>query len=399
MYRLVFAIVPMLLLGAQPDARELVRQSADAIKKYRSYQLESLIVVEMRGGPALPTMEMPSSISVRRPDKMRIDSRSRAGSITIVGDGEHTWYYLLPQNQFIKREASVSPEAAVNNSGLMPKSLPDVSQSIDSMKLAGEDSIAIEGKPYPCWKILTTYKDIHLPEHDMTVRDAAQTTWISKAEGLTLQSEFRSKIFLSGSAEPIEMTQSTHTVAVRLNLDLPDSTFVFTAPEGAKETKDWTLPGIAKPDVIGKPVPALSGKALDGAEIDLAALRGKVVLLDFWATWCTPCQRELPNLEKLHKEFQDQGVVVVGMNVGEDRQTVQDFLKSAGLTLPVVPLEENAELIAALSVNAYPTMVVVDREGNIASYEVGVRGEAGLRAELDKLGIHAHDGVSRHEAK
>ena len=391
MYGLVLAIVPALLLSqeSRPDPRELLRESAAAIKKYKSYQLESLIVVEMRGGPALPTMEMPSSISVRRPDKMRIESRSRAGAITIVGDGEHTWYYLLPQKKFIKREASVSPEAAVNNAGLMPKSLPDVSQIRGSVKLAGEDSLNIEGQQFPCWKIETTYKDIRLPEHEMTVRDAAQTIWISKADGLTLQSTFHSKIFLAGSAQPIEMTQSTHTTAVRLNVDLPDSMFVFTPPDGAKETEDWSLPGIAKPDLIGKAAPALKAKALDGGEIDLAALRGKVVVLDFWATWCAPCQRELPNLEKLHKEFREQGVVVVGMNVGEDRSVVQDFLKNAGLTLPVVPIDETAELIGDLSVNAYPTAVVVDREGKIASYEVGVRGEEGLRAELAKLGIHS----------
>lgn len=389
MYRLVLWTLPALLLGqaAQPDPRELVRQSAGAIKKYQSYQLESLIVVEMRGGPMLPKMEMPSSISVRRPDRMRIESHSHAGSITIVGDGEHTWYYLLPQNKFIKREASASPEAAVNSAGLMPKSLPDVSRSIDSVTLAGEDSITIEGKQFPCWKIDTTYKEIHLAEQDTTIRDAAQTTWISKAEGLALQSTFRSKIFLSGSAEPIEMTQSTHTTALRLNIDLPDSTFVFTPPEGAKEAEDWTLPGIAKPDVIGKPAPALKAKAIDGAEIDLASLRGKVVLLDFWATWCVPCKRELPNLEKLHEEFHEQGVVIVGMNVGEDKSTVQDFLKSAGLSYPVVPVDDTAELVAELSVNAYPTVMLVDREGKIASYEVGVRGEAALRAELAKLGV------------
>jgi thiol-disulfide isomerase/thioredoxin len=398
MYRLVLSMVPALLLSqtttAPPDPRELVRQSADAIKKYKSYQLESLIVVEMRGGPVLPKMEMPSSISVRRPDKMRIESRSQAGSITIVGDGEHTWYYLSTQNKFIKREAAASPESAVNNAGVTSTSLPDVSKSIDSVKLAGEDSIGIEGKQFSCWKIETTYKEIRLAEQNTTIRDAAQTTWISKNEGLTLASTFHSKIFLSGSSEAIEMTQSTHTTAVRLNIDLPDSTFVFTPPKGAEEAEDWTLPGIAKPDVIGKPAPALKAKAIDalnpeGAEIDLASLRGKVVLLDFWTTWCAPCKREQPNLEKLHQEFGGQGVVVLGVNVGEDRSTVQDFLKKSGFTYPVVPVNDAAELIARLSVNAYPTMVLVDRDGNIASYEVGVRGEEALRPDLEKLGVHS----------
>lgn len=389
MTRLALLALPILMFWQPktPDARDLLRDSANAIKKYKSYRIESLIVVDMRGGPVLPRIEMPSSISVRRPDKMRVESRSQAGSVTIVGDGEHTWYYLSAQNKFVKREATASPEAAVNNSGIVPKSLPDVSQSIESVKLAGEDTLNIEGKAYPCWKVETAYRLIRLPEQNMTIDDGVQTTWISKAEGLNLKSSFVAKIFLSGSREAIEMTQASHTTSLHLNVDLPDSTFVFTPPAGATETEDGTLPGIGKPDLVGKPAPALKVKAIDGAEIDLAALKGKVVLLDFWATWCVPCRRELPNLEKLHKEFGEQGVVVVGMNVGEERSTVQDFLKSAGLSYPVAPIDETAQPIADLAVNSYPTVVVVDREGKIASYEVGVRGEEGLRAALQKVGV------------
>ncbi len=395
MYRpvlaMLLAILPALLCGqdSQPDPKELLRQSAAAIRKYQSYQMESLIVVEMRGGPALPRIEMPSSIRVKRPDKIRIESRSQAGEITIAGNGEHTWYYLLPQNKFIEREASTPPEAAVNKAGLAPTSLPDVTRSVESVKLAGEDNVTIEGRRFPCWKIETRYAPIHLPEHDMTVRDASQITWISKAEGLTLESEFHSKIFLADSTEPIEMTQSTHTISLQLNPDLPDSLFAFTPPEGAKQTEDWSLPGIVKPDLIGQAAPALKAKTMDGAEIDLAALRGKVILLDFWATWCGPCKREMPNLEKLHKEFGDQGVVVIGMNVGEDRSTIETFLKDAKLTYPVAPIEDSSDLIAQLSVSAYPTAVVVDREGKIRSYEVGVRGEAALRADLKKAGVES----------
>jgi thiol-disulfide isomerase/thioredoxin len=392
MHRLAFLWLIPALLAAQPDPRELMRDSADAIKKFRSYELETIVNVEMHGGPINTKMEMPGTVAVRRPDRMRIESRSQAGGITIVSDGENTWYYLSTLKKYIKRAASASPEAAVGNSGLMPKNLPDISQSVESVKVTGEDTISVAGKKTPCWVIETRYKQISLPEQEMVVFDAVQIAWISKETKLSLQSSFTGGINMSGVAVPVEMTQSTRTTALRVNVDLPDALFEFKIPAGAKETEDWTLPGIAKPDVVGKPAPALMAKALDGAEIDLAKLRGKVVLLDFWATWCGPCQHELPHLEKIHRELGSQGLVVIGVDVGEDLAALNKFLASTHLSYPMIPMNDETELMSALSVNSFPTVVLIDKEGKIASYEVGARGEEALRADLKKLGIESVAG-------
>jgi thiol-disulfide isomerase/thioredoxin len=375
--------------ASQPDPRELLKQSADAIKQYKSYQLESVIAVDMRGGPINDKLEMPSSISVKRPDKLRIESTSRAGTITIVGDGEHTWFYVSTVKKYVKRDAVESPEAVVINSGLLPKNLPDLNQSIKSVKLTGEETLDIGGVKTACWVVETIFDKITLPEQNVTVRDAVQITWISKDRRLTLQSTFGAKINLPDVAEPVEMTQSTHTTRVRLDVNLPDSMFVFTPPPGVVETEDWTLPGVTKPDLIGKPAPILTTKvnAAGGAEIDLAALKGKVVLLDFWATWCAPCNRELPIIEKLQREFRDQGLVAMGVTVGEDRTTLENFVRAATLTYSNVSVEDGAAIVADLSLTAFPTIVLIDREGKIASYEVGARGEAALREDLKKLGI------------
>ncbi len=172
-------------------------------------------------------------------------------------------------------------------------------------------------------------------------------------------------------------------------MNLPDSTFQFTPPEGSKQVADWSLPGVTKPDVIGKPAPSLKAKALDGKPVDLQSLRGKVVLLDFWTTWCGPCKRQLPGIEKIQNEFRDKGLVVLGVSVGEEKATVAKFLKTIALTYPIIQLSDGNEVVADLAINAFPTIVLIDREGKIASYEVGARGEAALRKDLAKLGISA----------
>jgi thiol-disulfide isomerase/thioredoxin len=388
MHRLALALIPALLL-AQPDPRELVRQSAEAIKQFRSYQLDTLVVIELRGGGLDNKLEMPTSISVRRPDRMRIESRNQTAGLIIVSDGEHTWFFLSSLKQYIKREASNSPEAAVSNSGILPKNLPDLKKSIKSVKITGEDYVEIEGEKIPCWVVETIFDKITLPEQDTSILDGEQITWISKTNALTLQTSFTSRLILPRIAEPVAMTQFTRTTTLKLNVDLPDSLFAFTPPAGAKETADWTLPGVVRPDVIGKPAPAFKAKALDGTDIDLSALHGKVVLIDFWATWCGPCKREIPSIEKIYNEFREKGLVVLGMSVGEDQATVAKFVKTAAVTYPILQVNDTAELVAGLSVNAFPTVVLIDRDGKVASYEAGARGEAALRADLAKLGIGA----------
>ena len=86
--RIALLLVPALLC-AQPDPRDLLRQSADAIKQYKSYQIKSTISVVMRGGTVQSNLDMPSTVSVRRPDRMRVESKSQAGGVTIVSDGDH----------------------------------------------------------------------------------------------------------------------------------------------------------------------------------------------------------------------------------------------------------------------------------------------------------------------
>ena|SRR5579883_3465906 len=336
----------------QPDARTLLADSAASIKQYQSYHLESIVTVDLRGGHMDNHLEMPSSISVRRPDRMKIESRSPAGTIDIVSDGEHTWFYLSALKKYVKRDAVGSPEAAVSNSGLLPKNLPDLEHSVKSMKVTGEENIEVAGKKYPCWRVEAAYGQILLPEQHLAIRNAVQTNWISKTEKLSLKTAFSGEIDMAGVSEPVMMSQSTRTTLLELNPKLPDSDFVFTPPATAKQTDDWSLPGIVKPDLEGKPVADLKN-------IDLKAMRGKPVLLNIGVADCKPCTAQTAAVEKLRSALPEVAMLDVA-------DPPEDFL-------------------AALSVSSFPTTILIDREGNIAAYEAGVQNEAALRDMLAKL--------------
>jgi peroxiredoxin len=124
---------------------------------------------------------------------------------------------------------------------------------------------------------------------------------------------------------------------------------------------------------------------LGGENVRLEASRGKIVVLDFWASWCEPCQGELAALQKLHDELGSQGVVFLGIDE-ESSQTIEDYVKAHGCTFPML-LDPEQTVHQLYGVRCVPTTVVIDRKGKIAAHYVGARGEAQLRRALKSAGL------------
>jgi thiol-disulfide isomerase/thioredoxin len=102
----------------------------------------------------------------------------------------------------------------------------------------------------------------------------------------------------------------------------------------------------------------------------LSALKGKVVFLNFWATWCGPCRLEMPSMENLYSRFKDQGLEILAVNSGEGRNDVASFMKSNKLNFPAA-LDESGAISRQYGVQAIPTTFIIDREGEIISRVVG----------------------------
>jgi len=105
--------------------------------------------------------------------------------------------------------------------------------------------------------------------------------------------------------------------------------------------------------LAGKPAPELSVTTLDGKTVTLESLKGKTVLLDFWATWCPPCRVDTPVLDKLHEKYGSQ-LAIVGLSIGEPRDVVEKFLKKNPHGFPIAVTSEN-ELARPCLVEALPT--------------------------------------------
>lgn len=118
------------------------------------------------------------------------------------------------------------------------------------------------------------------------------------------------------------------------------------------------------------PAPTLRLKDADDKPVDLAQYRGRVVLVNFWATWCPPCRKEFPSLSRVRKLFQPDEFEVLAVNIGEDPDTVFSF---AGITGFPVVFDRDSKTMAAWKVRGLPTTFLVDRKGQIAYRATGGR--------------------------
>ena len=121
-------------------------------------------------------------------------------------------------------------------------------------------------------------------------------------------------------------------------------------------------PAYARPAISFHDAPRmrLSPPFIDGTgrELTLADFRGQVVLVNVWATWCGPCLKAMPDLEEVHREFAERGVVVVALNLGEDPERARSFIKRQGYTFRVVA-DQDRPIAERFGVRAIPTLVVV----------------------------------------
>jgi peroxiredoxin/outer membrane lipoprotein-sorting protein len=380
-------IIPLFSQNSQ-DVQALLKKVSDTYKNLKSYHFEGTTTMEMKSEGLQQKMEMPMVIAAAKPGKTRLEIKNPMAGMLRVSDGETTWVYIPRLKQFTKKAAATVETAGGESektgldAALVGSPLAQFEQLADKAKgakMLREETTEIDGKKMDCYVVeLPRELPKNLP---VQMESSPKTLWIDKARYLVVKESFSGKM----SSPMGEMQMFTMTVynMTKTNEPISETLFTFAPPKGAKEVAELSFPGVTS--LAGNEAGDFTLKDLEGREFNLKNLRGKVVLLSFWATWCGPCRLELPQMEKLHQEFKSKGLVVLGVN-DEESEIAREFVKSNNYSFPTLS-DTKRDVARLYKISAIPTLIVVDREGKISTHFVGVRSEQDVRAAVKKAGI------------
>ena len=398
------AIVAMLLstlvLSAQdlPDAATITKQVQDAAKQRKSieYAKELTGEVTLDGKPVTEVVALgrripaqstigKQTIALVNPGKARIDLQLVGSGNLLVSDGESTWTYRPSTKTYTKIAAAQTPDGVAANLAVLD--VLGFFADTKTTKTARQESITVDGVTYDCWVLTSSVKIPTQAAMGGQLSDGIMTSWIDKKNLIEVQEEitYSVKAPPAAGAAPVEYQSKIRQVLRGLKVDQPVATdlFAFAPPADAREQAPQSAGN--RVDLTGKDAPSFRGVSLDGKAYNFEELKGRPVLLDFWASWCGPCIRSMPTLEKLHEQYRAQGLVILGIDVGEKRETVEKFLTTRTIPYPVI-MGDEAGIPAAYGVSAFPTFVMIGPDGRVAAHQIGFN-ESALPGIVSAAGV------------
>jgi peroxiredoxin len=193
--------------------------------------------------------------------------------------------------------------------------------------------------------------------------------WIDTKQLLVVREEFAE---LQGRRQNSVLWHWAYQVdSVKLNQPPPEWLIKISTTNGDHPRPDW----------VGRSAPDFNLLDLDGRPVRLSIMRGKVLILDFWATWCGPCIEEMPTLEKIREEYKSRGVEVWAIS-DEDPPTVKMWLARHERKLQTL-IDPDGKISEQYQVEGIPALVVIGRNGKILSYYTGNQSEQSLRYAID----------------
>lgn len=388
-----------------PKAEKVLRGLADHFLKVNSLSAQLESVSEFQAGGQKGKSEHTYSLAIQRPNRFAAVVLKGDQAVTIVSDGKQLSSALILAKKYTVEDAPAGMplfgEGAIKlvnaQYGLPVLASLFAAKPYDAL-LDGVTEVAyvgaeeVEGKK--CDHLRFSHQAM---DFDLWIETGAKPLIVKFSPDIEKFVKKR-----QGGNVPPDLKIAAQVLVKNQAIDpaLTDEAFKFTVPEGFKKS-DGLLP--SEPEepphpLLNKPAPPITLTQLSGGTFKLASQKDKIVILDFWATWCGPCVRAMPILAEVAAKYKSKGVVLYAVNLEEKADEVSAFLKENKLDISVV-LDSDGAVSKAYEVGGIPQSVIIDKTGVVRVVHVGISPnfKDQLVKELDAILAGKNPGEEKKE--
>jgi peroxiredoxin len=363
----------------QPKPEDVLRRMADYYGKLPAFSCRVSSVLDMSVKGQNNRMETKMTVRLERPNRLAFIVDEGIMGMTVVSDGKQLTQYLPIMKRYVVKDApadfsgvtDVGAPVSITMLGMSADVIPTSGEELYKKLIEGVTKSEYVGKEkvgdVPCHRLRFTQAEF---DWDIWIEDGERPLVHKAVPDLTKQ--------IAGAGAQLEGAKMDYSVTFsdwNMSPKFTDADFSFTPPADAQQV-DSLFEGMQDREegphpLIGQPAPPFQTVDLEEHPVDLKSELGKkVILLDFWATWCGPCVMAMPKIDATAKKFVDKEFVFHAVNVQEDAATIKEFLESKKLEVPVV-LDASGEITQSYKADGIPQTVLIGKDGKVQVVHVG----------------------------
>lgn len=372
---------------------------SEFLRSLSGFRVRIVAVSGLNAQGALMSTVATCALSVARPNRIAMAIEGSEGSALVVSDGRWITTYDRARNQYVTEPAPSDLDGLLLDGGssVGATSLPAMTVSLvpaaEVLLGSRPDQALLRGADESVTATLARAGGSWYHRIQASGRTRVVEAWVRAEEphllvALDVRSRRPAESKAGRDASDLGLGLHVYYADWRLNPEQPREEFVFDAPEGAVQVAPSFGSLSGQPHaLLGKKAPPFDLELLSGGRFSLSERLGRhIVVLNFWATWCTPCRRELPLLWEAIQNYANEGVEFCAVNVSESADVVAEYLSAQGLACPVA-LDLDGNVAEAYELDSLPQTVVIGTDRNVQAVHVGYvpGGVERIRGQIDAL--------------